>query len=147
MVLVACIFWIMTILTKISNLQVPPSRGELGSGQTELQTTSALAGTPSGMHTTSVGTLSSSIFQHIQKILRFVRILRNRNIFWIFRGGGHSMVPLPLVFVSRDTWTTPETTLTRWRVCCSAAMISTSSSFKKSHGIIIIWKMQPNHQV
>ena len=46
------------------------------------------------------------------------------------------MVPLPLVFVSRDTWTTPETTLTRWSVCCSAAMVSTSRSFKKSHGII-----------
>ena len=46
------------------------------------------------------------------------------------------MVPLPLVFMSRDTWTTPETTLAWWYDSSSAATISMTRSFKNSHSII-----------
>ena len=46
------------------------------------------------------------------------------------------MVPLPLVFMSRDTWTTPETTLAWWYDSSSGVMISMTRSFKKSHGLV-----------
>ena len=46
------------------------------------------------------------------------------------------MAPLPLVFMSRDTWTTPETTLAWWYESSSAVMIFMTRSFTKSHGII-----------
>ena len=146
-VLPALNFSITTIPTKIFNFRVPPSRGELRSGQTMLQTNSALAGTPSGVHTTTAATFSSSISRNIQKISRFSIILRNPIFFWIFRGGGYSMVPLPLVLVSRDTWTTPGKTLAWWYESSSADMISVSKLLKKSHGIVIIWEIQPNHQI
>jgi len=113
---------------------VPPSRAEFRSNLTVLHTNSVHASSRPGMHTTTAGPLSSSIFRYIQKILRFHKIIENPGFFWIFLSGGDSTLPLPLVFVSRDTWTTPGTTLARWYESPSATMISESSLSRKTLG-------------
>jgi hypothetical protein len=135
-VLLGCIFRITMIGTTKSKLLVPPEECQVRTDQTELRTTPGRARSVSGMNTTTSGNFSSSISREIQKKSRFPIILGNRVFFWISRGGGHSMVPLPLVFMSRDTWTTPETTLAWWCDSSSAATIAMTRSFKNSHSII-----------
>ena len=119
-------------MATISNFLVVPSRVESGSSQTELQTNSDYAGGLSGMHTTTAGTLPSSIFRNFRFFFGFRKIIGNPEKKRILRSGGYSMVPLPLVLVSRDTWTTPEKTLAWWYESSSANMISECSLVRKS---------------
>jgi len=57
------------------------------------------------------------------------------------------MVPLPLVLLSRDTWTTPEKTLAWWYDSPSADMVSVSRSLRKSHCIIVIEKFSTSSAI
>ena len=134
-------------MATISKFLVVPSRVESGSSQTELQTNSDYAGGLSGMHTTTAGTLPSSIFRNIRFFFGFRKIIGNPEKKRILRSGGYSMVPLPLVLVSRDTWTTPEKTLAWWYDSPSADMVSVSTSLRKSHCIIVIEKFSTSSAI
>ena len=130
------IFQIMMIGTKKSMLLVPPEERKVRTDQTKLRTTPGPARSMPGMNTTTSGNFSASISEYIREIFETLKLFRFSGFCWIFRGGGYSMAPLPLVFMSRDTWTTPETTLAWWCESSSAVMIFMTRSFTKSHGII-----------